>query len=91
MFKAHKPETEKPVCQVAEVVCDGSNAKNGDSTSEQKDLKRAKFPPVMEVKCDTKMTADEVLAWTKGDPGSVFTFKCPAGCKDEGTLIGAGL
>lgn len=52
----------KPVCTVAEVVCEGSNSKNGDSTSEQKDLKRAKFPPPLEVKCDTKMNADEVLS-----------------------------
>lgn len=84
-------KTFQPVCAITAIVCAGAGNAGGNSLAEQKDIKRAKFPPVLDVTCSTKMNSEEVINFVKGDPGSVFTFKCPAGCKDEGTLIGAGL
>lgn len=90
-MKTPKPEDIVPGCKMSEIMCDGVKASPVSGTSEQKDIKRAKFPPVMEIGCDAKMTSSDVMEYTKGDPGSIFTFKCAAGCKSEGTLIGAGL
>lgn len=50
----------------------------------------------MKLNCKTNMTtADDfqnLANYTRGDPGSIFTFECAeANCSDKGELIGAGL
>jgi hypothetical protein len=56
-------------------------------------VKRQNFPPPITLECIHSLQTKEpaVQDLTRGDPGSVFTFKCPANCMDIGELVGAGL
>lgn len=56
-----------------------------------KDQGRALGPKVSQILCTDSPKDLELSGKIKGDPGSVLTFLCPAGCDQGGTLIGAGL
>lgn len=56
-----------------------------------KDMGRAPGPKITTLTCTDSVKDLELNGILKGDPGSVFTFICPAGCEAGGTLIGAGL
>lgn len=90
-----KPPAEgqfKQECTIVEILCDGTAIPPSQSAI-LKEVKRQKFPPLIEIECTTNLQSREppVVDLTRGDPGSVFTFKCPAMCVDQGELTGAGL
>lgn len=92
VFRPPAEGSFKQECSIVEIQCDGT-AIPPSLSAVLKEVKRQKFPPLFEVDCTTNLHSRDfnILDKTRGDPGSVFTFKCPAMCQDQGELTGAGL
>lgn len=93
--KTFRPPAEDNIideCAVVEINCDGT-AIPPVQTAVLKEVKRNNFPPPIQIDCMHNLQAREppLVDYVRGDPGSIFTFTCPANCYDQGELIGAGL
>lgn len=75
-------------CQAVKINCAGAPVSKSLKAN-AKDIGRLLGPTIPGILCND--TLDDLQDVVRGDPGSVFTFKCPAGCTDGGLLVGSGL
>lgn len=71
-------------CNPVQIKCKGlPNAPNHKAPA--KNLTRHPAPPIKQID-NCSDSPSSLGAWIKGDPGSVYTFICPANCNAAGTL-----
>lgn len=83
-------------CVPAILTCKGKQSEIS-LLAKPKPIGRLLPPNIIELKCNDTMKSlknpsdKQSERLIKGDPGSVYTFLCPAGCLQGGVLYGSGL
>lgn len=76
-------------CAPVQIKCKGL-PDTPNIKSPARNLSRHPAPLIKKIKNCSDSPAS-LSEWIKGDPGSVYTFICPANCNAAGTLYGTGL
>lgn len=83
-------------CVPAVLQCKGKQSEIS-LLAKPKPIGRLNPPDIIQLKCNDTMKSlkrpgdKESQRLIKGDPGSVYTFLCPAGCVQGGSIYGTGL
>jgi hypothetical protein len=60
LYKALDPASIKPLCPVAEIMCEGVGSGGASNSADQKDMKRAQFPPFKNITCANKLSDSDI-------------------------------